>query len=148
MQTLRQLLGGQLLALEIFLQQSILGFGHVLHEIDSHLVGPFLKLRGYVFLGLLAVIVRAHRLHADQVDDPAEALAVADGELHVESLDTQPLRNGIHRLHRIRLFAVHAVDEKYARHSALRGVAPKPLRLYSQAGAGVEHEDRAAESRQ
>ena len=83
--------------------------------------------------------------HADQVDDAAELVFAADGELEDERPRVQPVDHHLHAAHEVGADAVHLVDEGDAGHAVLVGLPPHGLGLGLDAGHRAEQGDGPVE---
>ena len=136
---------------EVLLEQLVVGLADLLDQ----LLAVLLRLGLQVGRNLLDLVVGAHglvlvdeRLHPDQVDDAAELVFRADGQLNRDRVALELGLDLRQRPVEVRADAVHLVDEADARHAVLVRLAPHGLGLRLDAGHRVEHRDRAVEDAQ
>src|SRR4028119_1948181 len=86
--------------------------------------------------------------HLAEVDDALELALCPYRQLHRHGVRVQPLDHRAHGLVEVRAYAIHLVDERYARHAVLVGLAPHRLRLRLYPGNRVEERDRTVEHAQ
>src|SRR4051812_6629269 len=147
------LLGRELLAAEVLLEQRVVGLGDRLHQLVAVLLGPLAQV-GRDLLDLVGgaeghVALRVagpdQGAHVDEVDDADEVALRADGQLDDQRLRAEALDDGVDRVVKVGAELVHLVDEADARHVVLVGLAPHRLGLGLNALLAVEHGDRAVE---
>ncbi len=124
-QRLLDLIGRQILAVEKFFQEIIVGLGNVLDELLAHLFGPCLQIVRYRPLGELSRISFVDvGFHREQIDDTFESGFNPDGELKISRFSFQSLEHGRDALLHFRLLMVHLVDEQQPAHLIFVGVRP------------------------
>ena len=140
---LADLLFRKLAALEELLEQLLIGFGDLVEQLGTVLLGAVLE----VVRDVHGVVVGAHvvldvvpdvGLHADQVHNAGEVVLSADRQLHDERGGTQLLLDGVDRVVEVSAQLVHLVDEADARNAVLVGLTPYGLGLRLNAFLAVE----------
>ena len=145
-----ELLGAQLLAVEVLHHQLVVALGDGLEEgvpVLGHLldhVGRDLR----ALAGGAQVVGVDDRLLADQVDDALEVALGADRQLDANRVGAEACADAGHRRVEVGADAVHLVDEADAWHVVAVGLAPDRLRLGLDTGDRVEHGHRAVEDAQ
>src|SRR5690606_39228866 len=135
-------------ALEEALHERVVDLGHGLEELLAVLVGQVLELRGdldLVPLGAELVVLELEGLHADEVDDAAEAILLAEGELNGDGRGVEAALDGAERADEVGARLVHLVDEAHAGDLVLVRLAPHRLGLRLDALLSVEDGDGAVE---
>jgi hypothetical protein len=94
------------------------------------------------------VVLPDDALHLDEIEDAAEVLFLADGQLHGNGPSAQPVDHGLNRAEEVGAGAVHLVDECDARNAVAVGLAPNRFGLRLDAGHRVEDSNRAVEHAQ
>src|SRR4051812_12378127 len=147
------LLGRELLAAEVLLEQRVVALGDGLDQLGAILLG----LLDEVGRDLLDLVLGAHldvtlgvaapgqRAHVDEVDDALEVALGADRDLQHERLRAEALHDGVDGEVEVGAELVHLVDEANARDVVLVGLAPDGLGLGPNALLAVEHGDRTVE---
>src|SRR4051812_5246811 len=147
------LLGRELLAAEVLLEQRVVALGDGLDQLRAVLLG----LLDEVGRDLLDLVLGAHldvtlgvaapgqRAHVDEVDDALEVALGADRDLQHERLRAEALHDGVDGEVEVGAELVHLVDEANARDVVLVGLAPDGLGLGPNALLAVEHGDRTVE---
>ena len=141
---------GDLGVLEDELDEPVVVVGDLLEEVLARGVGDLAVALGDVDdLELLAELVEVEdRLHADEVDDPAEVALGADRQLDGHRVRAQAIDHRLHGALEVGADAVHLVDERDPRHVVLVGLAPDRLGLRLDARDRVEERDRPVEHAQ
>ena len=93
-------------------------------------------------------LVLVPELHADQVDDALELLALAGGNGADGRHDVELLLHLLDAVEEIGPHAVELVDEGDARHAMLVGLVPDGFALHLDAADGAEDADGAVEDAQ
>ena len=149
-QAVADLLDGQLGAFEVLVGQVVVHLGDGLDHQRAVLLGLGEELLGDLTLDDLVVLVAAvgDRLHRDQVDDAAELVLAADGDLDRHRARAEALADRLDAAPEVGAGAVELVDEAEARHAVAVGLAPDRLGLGLDTGHAVEDDDRAVEHAQ
>ena len=131
---------GELLALEVLLHQLVVSLGNQVAELLAVLDGA-----GHVFCGdvdelLLAALTHAG-LHADDVDDAAEVLAVTHGGGDGHDARAEARMQLGHGQREVGALAVDVVDEDRAGETHGLGLAPQAAGHRLRAVDGVDHEE-------
>src|SRR2546430_17066776 len=105
------------------------------------------KFTSYV-LGTLGWVLVVDRICLYKVGQPDDLFFRADRELDGDGIGLELGDDLIEGALEVRADAVHLVDEADPRDAVLVGLAPDGLRLRLDAGARVEHGDRAVEHAQ
>ena len=134
-----QLLGGDLLALEVLHHDLVVGLRDKVHQLVVRRLRGVHELRRHVFLDDLAVLEVAG-LHADDVDDAGEAGAHAHGNGHGADAAAEALPQALEREVEVGVVLVETVDEQGARHGELLGREPE-ARGRGLGTSGIHHED-------
>ena len=139
--------GGQLLPLQVAGQELVVGLGHRLQEdmaplghLRLHRLGDRAPLAGGA-----EVVEVDDRGQVDQVDHPDEVGLAADGKLDGNRVGPQPVPDRLHGGVEVGPHPVHLVDEADPRHLVAVGLPPDRLGLGLDPGHRVEHGHRAVE---
>ena len=97
---------------------------------------------GNLAFGHLAVAAEREGLHRHQVDDAAEALLLADGELNGHDLAGAVAVQGLERPFEAGAVAIQAAERDDARQAEARGFRPRLLGLHFDAVHGVHDDQR------
>ena len=144
---LPEVLGGDLLPLQVGLEQMVVVIGDGFHQLETVLVGKLAVVLGDLRdleLGAEFVLVD-ERLHLDEVDDAPELGLAADGHLQGDRIGAQTVDHHLEAAEEVRADAVHLVDEGDARDAVLVGLPPHRLGLRLDAAHGAEQGDGAVE---
>ena len=136
--------------LEILLHQFVVLFGDGFHELGAvffrflHHFGGDVRL-----LEVFAEVVFIDlRVHVDEVDDAAERILFADGELDADGARAEALAHHFDGVVEIRAVDIHFVDVSDAGNFILVRLAPDRLRLRLDAALRAESRHRAVEDAQ
>ena len=136
------LLGGELLATEVLLQQCLVGLGDGLEQLLAVLGGLVGQIRGDLLEGRgstdLDGATPGDGLLLDQVDDAVEVVLRTDGQLQDQRLGAQTILDGLDGEEEVGTELVHLVDEADARDVVLLGLSPDLLGLRLDAFLAVE----------
>ncbi len=139
--------GGELLALQIAAEQLVVGLGDGLDEgvaplghVRLHLLGDLTALAG----GAQVVEVDDGR-QVDQVDHPDEVGLAADRQLDGDRVGPQPILDRLQGGVEVGPHPVHLVDEADPRDLVAVRLPPDRLGLGLDPGHGVEHRHRAVQ---
>ena len=145
------LLGQTRWRLQILVEDRVVLLHDRLEQLVAHLGDRLLERLGHrsleVFLAERVVVVHDLDL-ADDVDQPGEQLARAQGELDRHGLGAEALPDHRETAVEVGAHAVHLVDEDDARDVVAIGLAPHRLGLRLHAAHGVEQGDRAVQHAQ
>ncbi len=133
-----QLLLAQLLALQVLVDERVVGLRDGLHQllaVARRLVGEGVR---HV---ALAPLLAAEALHGQQVDHALERALRADGQLEGNALLAEHRLELAQRLEEVGVLAVHAVDEDQAGEVALVGEGPGVLGADLDAGGGADDDE-------
>jgi len=150
-QHLLDLVLGQLVLLQVFVEDGVVVLDDRLEQLVSHGGDPVLERRRHRPLDVLLPqrLVVVHDLDlADDVDQAREQLARAERQVDRHRLRAEPLAHHLHAHVEVRAHAVHLVDEDDARDVIAVRLAPHRLGLRLDAAHRVEHRDRAVQDTQ
>ncbi len=142
---------GDLLAVQVLLEDRVLFLAHLLDELLAVVRGLLGHLRGNLadkVVGAHGLVRVGDRLHPDEVDHADELVFRSDRQLNGDGVALELGADLIEGARKVRADAVHLVHEADARHAVLVGLAPHRLRLRLDAGHRVEHGDGAVEHAQ
>ena len=135
----RDLIAGQLLALEVLLEQRVVRLHDRLDELLARRLDRVRELRRR----LTGTRVGAHpRLTAHEADDAGEAVGGADRDRERDHLRAEALTQARQRLVEVRVLAVHPRDGHEARQRARFGLFPRDVGTRLDPGGGVDGDDR------
>ena len=137
-QAFKLLLRQRLLAFQVFHHQFVVGLGHQLAQMVMGLLGLGTILLGNLRLNGFSAVAMAC-LHAHQIDDAVEVLALAPGKGHGAQAHTKALLQQIHRGRKAGLRARQAVYEHRTRQTQVLGGIPELNRRRLWAGLGIDH---------
>ncbi len=118
------------------------------HQLGARLLGRGEVLGGDIDnreRGAPGGVVEDHRLHGQQIDDPAMGGLLPERELHGDGPGAQARADRGQAALERGAYLVHLVDEGEPRHAVAVRLPPHGLRLRLHAVAGVEDRDRAVE---
>ena len=143
----QDLLGGEVVVLEVVVEQLLGGLGHGLHQgwwaawARSSMSAGI----SWCVKSMPVGAVPHEGGHGDEVDDADELVLGADGQLDGDGGDAEAGAQHLEAAVEVRAHPVHLVDEDDAGHAVLVGLAPDGLGLGLDAGHGVEDGHRAVE---
>ena len=141
------LVGRQLLALEVLVGEVVVHLGGRVDHVGAVLLGLGAQLLGDLLLVdvLAEVVAIEDRLHLDQVDDALEGVLAADRDLDRHA--RAPRRSRIDSTPRQKSAPVRSslLMKQKRGHAVAVGLAPDRLGLRLHAGHAVEDDDRAIE---
>ena len=134
------LIGQAFRIVQVLLHQVVVLGSDSFNHFIMHLLRLGQELGGDLLLAdVLAVVIVVHfGLHANQVDDTAEAGFLADGKLDGNCVGAQALAHHADNAHEVRTHDVHFVDVSNAGHVILGGLTPHRLALGLHAAFGAE----------
>ncbi|MPN13173.1 hypothetical protein SDC9_160493 [bioreactor metagenome] len=114
------------------------------------LLGFFFQLLGNLFhADVFAQIIIIHiGLHIDQVDNAAEILFSADGQLNGNCVGLQPVLDHVKNVVEVCTHDVHFVDINHAGHVVLVRLVPYGFGLWLNAALRAHDSDRTVENTQ
>ena len=144
------LVGGDLLALEVHLHDLVIEHGHRVEQLLAVLVGQIHhilgdRLHAHVLAQLIVVDIGIH-LH--QIDDTLEGILLTDGELDGHSVALQAVLNHVQHVIKIRAGDVHLVDVNHTGDMIMVSLTPHRLGLGLHAALGAHHRDGAVQNTQ
>ena len=138
-----ELLGLDLLALEISLHQRVVGDDDALDQVVVHLVFEVGHVVGDLALGGLAAAAFVEEGGvAEQIGDAMEGRLLADGQLERRHADAEFLAQLVERALERRPLAVELVEVDHAGHAELGRYPPRRLGLHLDALHGADDEHR------
>ena len=123
-----ELVRRDLLLHEVLLGEVVVGARDRVDELVARRGGRVGEIGGDVAHGRLAALVRV-RLHAEQVDDAAEVVLLADGQLHGDDLGAERLLQERQGVVEVGALAVEHVADDDATEAPRGGAVPEPLVL-------------------
>ena len=143
-QRLRNLLGTELLAVEVALHQALVRLDDRIEQLLAVLVDLRLHVGGNLARAALALAARIHvRLHVQQVDDALELVLHADRDVHGDALVRELLAQRVEHAEEVGPLAVEHVHEDDAREVGLFGARPVARRLHLDAHHRADDEERS-----
>src|SRR6185437_5216106 len=135
------LFGNGALVKELF-HQGVVTFGNHFHQLFVAFLGGASEVGGDFTLLALAIAthVVAVGLHADQVNDAAEVLLTADGQLQRHDCATEGGGQGFQNAAGVGALAVHTAGHNHPRQVELVSIIPNALRNHFHAGYAIHHD--------
>ena len=120
------LVDGELLALKVFLHESVVQLRHVLHHLAVVFLCKLPHVLGDLLLAdILAQIVIVHiGLHVHQVNNALEGVLRADRQLYRDSVALEPVLHHLHHAVEVRAHDVHFVHIRHSGNLILVRLAP------------------------
>ena len=115
----------------------------VLLRLVLHILGDVLDTHVLAHIVIIDV-----RLHLDQIDDTAEGILAANGELDRHGVAVQTIFHHLHNMVEVGAHDVHLIDVRHARDAILFCLTPHGLGLRLNAALGTEDRHRAVEHTQ
>ena len=129
---------GVLAALQVALDQVVVGGGDLIDQLGAPLVHLGVHLAGDIGLEKVAVVFGAYHpgLLLAQRDDAAKVLRLADRDLHGEYGGVEQLARLIHATEEVGVLTIDLIDKKKPRHPSGHGLFPHLLgsNLYPASG--------------
>ena len=141
---------GEFLALEELFHQHFVGLGDLLDHFGVILLRQFHHVgRNFFLADVLAFIVVVDlRLHLHKVDDAAEIIFSADGQLNRNCVGVQTLLHHVHHAEEVRAGDVHLVHIRHARNMIGFGLLPHGFGLGLNAALSAEDAHSAVQHAQ
>ena len=145
-----QLVRGNFLPFEVFFRDRVVEIGNGLDQRFAIFFIIRLEVRGNVRLGVFHALRVAFVVNVgtalDEVDEPRERFARADGNVKRMRVPAKLFANALDGVEEIRSRAVHLVDVGDARNVVFVHLAPNRFGLRLNAGDRAENGDRAVEN--
>ena len=144
------LLGRDLLALQIHLHDLVIEHGHSVQQLLAVLLGQIHHILGDRLDAdiLTQLIVVNISIHLHQIDDTAEGILFSDGQLDGYSIGLQTIVHHVQHVEEVRAGDVHLVDVDHPGDMVVVSLTPHGLRLRLNAALGAHDGDRAVQHAQ